>query len=100
MHEYAKRPAIADDMVQRHEQAMLLLTQPQYTTTQKRPRAKSKGRRLSSCTSRCASPSRSASGTARRSLHRQGHVHSGSNDLHQLPIDGSKGSPQDFMASE
>ncbi len=36
MHEHAERPAIADDMVQRHQQEILLLAQPQQAAPQQR----------------------------------------------------------------
>ena len=100
MHEHPKRPAVADDVVQRHEQEMLLLAQPQQAAPQERALRQVEGALAFFLHQAPGFAFPLGLGQCTQVSHHQGHVPGGSNDLHQLPIDGGKGGPQGFMASE
>jgi hypothetical protein len=98
IHKQLERPAIADDVMQRHEEDMLLLAQLQQAAPQERALRQVKGT-LTFLLHQ--SPSLILPlhlGQCTKVSHQQGHVQSRSDDLHQLAVNGSKGSPQGFMA--
>jgi hypothetical protein len=100
MYKYSERPAIADDVVQRYEEEMLLLAQPQYAAPQKRALRQVEGTLTFFLQESLGFILLSALGQSTKVPYRHGYVPGGSNDLYQLSIDRSKGSAQDFMASD
>src|SRR5262249_61136088 len=84
----------------RHEQDMLLLTQPQQADPQEETLSQVEG--LLDLFSRQPPGFTIALDLGRRTqvLYRQGQARGRGDDLHRLPLDNSKGGPQGFMASE
>src|SRR4029450_4140048 len=84
----------------RHEQDMLLLTQPQQAGPQEETLSQVEG--LLDLFSRQPLGFTTALGLGQRLqvLYRQSQVRGRGDDLHGLPRDDSKGGPQSFMASE